>query len=152
MQTTLGTKTKTETRTHAEKLGLILGTISEKGLMESLGCAVERVTTEQREEEMDIEENETVDNERLCTRCKKEIVDEKQIVEQIRIFVQECHITDCNEFNETDTACLNKRWPEEAYTRSELRTGNPLQEAEGAILLAMKTKEEKSFVRSRMEE
>lgn len=152
---TLGVKTKTETRGHAEKLQLIMETIKENNLLDSLGYALESQVTENQAEhgqDMDLDETRSTIEEMICSRCRKEITDEKQVAENMRAFVQEFHITECQEMSEKDLVTFNKKWPEGAYVKATLKTGNPLQEAEGDVLLALKTKDDNPYIRNKLEE
>lgn len=153
--TTLGTKAKTETRSYAEKLNLIMESIKEDNLLDSLGTVLENKPPENPDdlgENMDIEERNSSTTEIHCARCKKEILDEQQITESIRAVVEEIHITECDEIGETDLATLNRKWPEGAYACTKSRTGNPLQEIVGDVLLALKSKEDNPYILSKFQE
>lgn len=144
LNATLGTKAKTETRSHAEKLNLLMETIKETSLLDFLGSVVTTKTPEMMNEtkdEMDLDEtmsSSSATNEILCTRCKQVIFNEKQLSEEIRVFVQEFHITECETFSPKDKNIFNKKWPEESFLKSKEIIGNPLLEATGDILLALK--------------
>lgn len=153
LYTTLGSKAKIETKGYAEKLNLIMDTIKEDNLLDSLGTVLENQIPEGPEDEnMDIVETDSSTTEILCSRCKKEILDEKQVADSIRSFVQEIHITECEEIVAKDLDTLKKKWPEEAFSSTTLKTGNPLQDIVGDVLLALKTKEDNPYVMSKFQE
>lgn len=152
---TLGPKAKIETRGYAESLYLMMETIKADNLLDSLGTAQENQSAEfstEHGEIMDTSNNGPPNREVMCSRCKKEVLDEKQITEDIRSFVEETHLADYDQISATEIAMLNKKWPQESYTKSTVKIGNPLQEVSGDVLLAIKSKNDNPYILSKFEE
>lgn len=155
LMNTLSTKTKIETREFVERLNLLTETIETKNLLDCLGYSTTiaiQNPTQPADIEMDQDEFSSSTEEVICSRCKKEIVEEQQIVQQIRNFIEEIHVTECEHFNASDLTVLNKKWPEDTYIKSKTKTGNPLTDIEEDVLLALKTKNDHSFIQNKFEE
>ncbi|KAI5731252.1 hypothetical protein M8J77_006996 [Diaphorina citri] len=130
-------------------------TIKADNLLDSLGTAQENQSAEfstEHGEIMDTSNNGPPNREVMCSRCKKEVLDEKQITEDIRSFVEETHLADYDQISATEIAMLNKKWPQESYTKSTVKIGNPLQEVSGDVLLAIKSKNDNPYILSKFEE
>lgn len=154
----LGEKTKRETRISAETLNLLTGTIEEGNLLDSLGHAFRSIEDDPgKEEEMAMDvmsvNEELMEDDNLCSRCKNKIDEEKDLKIEARKLVQDLHIQDTGNLSESSKVTLKKVWPEDCFQKSEIVIGNPLQSGiEGDILLVVRdTNDDSNIVKSFMD-
>ncbi|XP_026683799.1 uncharacterized protein LOC113469939 [Diaphorina citri] len=147
LNTTLGGKTKVETRQASENLIMLKETVEKSDLLSSLEqliTAQQEIITENEDMDTDvIEEKE----ENLCSKCKKQIAEEADITQEIRRKVQDAHIEKGETLNENVKNTLQKKWPEGCFQKSEIVVGNPLQITdEGDMLLVMKDVHDDAYI------
>uniref|UniRef100_A0A8D8SPT8 CCHC-type domain-containing protein n=1 Tax=Cacopsylla melanoneura TaxID=428564 RepID=A0A8D8SPT8_9HEMI len=93
------------------------------------------------------------ENNIICNRCKKELMEENDTAEQIRIAVQEAHTEDSEEVTEKIQNLVKKKWPECAYQKTTLKVGNPLLvSGDDDLLLVLKTPEDTSYITNKFKE
>ncbi|KAI5697261.1 hypothetical protein M8J75_007569 [Diaphorina citri] len=142
-------KTKTETRGSSEKLSLLAETIKESKILDILKNTAVQRKVEEIKPPTDPEPTEEL----ICSRCKKALMEEKELATEIQSLVAETHTENADVFNENIKKLVERTWPEEAYHKTTAKIGNPLTDAEDAdFLLVLKSPEDTTFITSKFKE
>ncbi|KAL1447351.1 hypothetical protein WDU94_005657 [Cyamophila willieti] len=104
---------------------------------------------------LESEEDKSVktEDDNICARCKKEILEDKDTTDEIKMAVQEMHTEDSEHITEKMETLIKKKWPDGAYQKTALKVGNPLIEAEDSdFLLVLKSPEDTSYITNKFKE
>lgn len=143
-------KTKREIRNAAEELKLLSDLIDSEKMLDCL-----ENPAEVRDIEMDTEDaiSSSSDEENVCSRCKKDLIEEKDITEKIKLAVQEAQSIDSEDMTEDIQTLLQRKWPEEAFQKATMKIGNPLVDAGDAdLLLVLRTNQDTSYITTKFKE
>lgn len=149
---TLGDKTKRETRAYSEKISMYKDIILESNLLSSLGQVIPTPSVEEFEYDDVSMTSETVE-ELVCSKCKKKLEDEQQFNNLARKLVEEIHLADLPSLDESQKAMILKKWPEDAYQKTAILVANPLYSpSEGDQLLVLKAPNDTAYIYKKMKE
>lgn len=152
LNSTLGDKTKKETRLASEKLQMMKETIILNEALTSLGDVVTIHKPETKDDSDVSMEEAATENETICSKCKKEIADEDNLRQEVKKIIEELHVTEPETLGIKAENILKKNWPEDCFQRSEIVVGNPLAIEEGDIALILKDIQDESMIVKRFQE
>lgn len=156
LNSTLGDKTKRETRAFSEKIAMYKNLIIESNMLSNLDQTIQnyhnRILDDQAFDD-DVSMTSDTSKELVCSKCKKKLEDEQQTKNEARKFVEELHLEDPPCLNESHKAMILKKWPEDAFQKTEIYIANPLQSPpEGDQLLVLKTPDDTAYIYRKMKE
>lgn len=152
LNSSLGDKTKRETRAYSEKISMYKDLILENNLLSILGQVLPAPIQEDFEYDDVSMTSETVE-ELICSKCKKKLEDEQQLKNLARKLVEEIHLADPPSLDESQKVMILKKWPEDAFQKTVILVSNPLYTPpEGDQLLVLKTANDTAYIYKKMKE